>query len=72
MSANISSSPSSVSLSGSPPKVTSIPRTRTASGSSLITRLDKGKEKEREKDGKENRECSLLEFRRFGRWDGWG
>ena len=62
------------SISGSPPRLTSIPRPRTGSGSSQITRFDKGKDKEREKDkdSKERRECVLLEFRRFGRWDGWG
>jgi hypothetical protein len=31
--------------------------------------MDKGKEKE--KEGEENRECALQEYRRFGRWDGW-
>ncbi|KIM90669.1 hypothetical protein PILCRDRAFT_811126 [Piloderma croceum F 1598] len=61
-----------VSVSGSPPKSTSTPRPRTSSNSSTISRLDKGKDKEREKDGKESRECTLQEYRRFGRWDGWG
>jgi len=28
-----------------------------------------GKVKEKEKD---DRECVMEEFRRFGRWDGWG
>jgi hypothetical protein len=61
-----------VSVSGSPPKSISTPRPRTSSNSSAISRLDKGKDKEREKDGKESRECTLQEYRRFGRWDGWG
>ncbi|KAK7061620.1 WD-repeats-region domain-containing protein [Favolaschia claudopus] len=51
----------------------SAPRQRTESGSSQLNRLDKGKEKEK-KDGseKQSRKCVLEEFRRFGRWDGWG
>lgn len=61
-----------IPLSGSPPKSTSTPRPRTPSNSSTINRLDKGKEKEREKEAKENRDCILQEYRRFGRWDGWG
>jgi hypothetical protein len=60
-----------ISISGSPPRLTPM-RRRTASGSSVISRLDKGKEKEREREGKESWECVLQEFRRFGRWDGWG
>ncbi|KAG6902300.1 hypothetical protein C0995_001910 [Termitomyces sp. Mi166 len=36
------------------------------------TSRDKGKEKDQEKEGKDSRECVLQEFRRFGRWDGWG
>jgi hypothetical protein len=59
-------------MSGSPPKSISTPRPRTSSSSSMISRLDKGKDKEREKEAKESRECSLQEYRRFGRWDGWG
>jgi hypothetical protein len=64
-------SPSGTPISGSPPKLTQVPRPRTSSASS-IARFDKGKEKEREKEGKESRECVLREFRRYGRWDGWG
>jgi len=33
--------------------------------------MDKAKGKEQEKEKKESRDCVLLEFRRFGRWDGW-
>jgi WD repeat-containing protein 45 len=62
----------SVPISGSPPKSTSAPRHRTSSNSSMIHRLDKGKDRERDKEGKESRECTLQEYRRFGRWDGWG
>jgi hypothetical protein len=36
-------------------------------------RTVKGKEREgTDKEGKESRECILLEYRKFGRWDGWG
>lgn len=57
---------------GSPPKSFQMPRPRTSSGSSITSRLDKGKDKEREKDAKDSRDCTLQEYRRFGRWDGWG
>lgn len=59
---------------GSPPKSFQMPRPRTSSGSSIASRLDKGKgkDKEREKEVKESRDCALQEYRRFGRWDGWG
>lgn len=57
-------------LSGSPPRLGLAPRPRTSSGSSILGR--EKKEKEREKDKKESRDCVLEEFRRFGRWDGWG
>lgn len=43
-----------------------------ASSSSSILGRDKGKEKEKEKESKDSRMCVLREFRRFGRWDGWG
>jgi hypothetical protein len=60
-------------LPGSPPKTPIMARApRSISGSSAISRVDKGKEKEREKDHKERRECTLKEYRRYGRWDGWG
>jgi hypothetical protein len=59
-------------ISGSPPRPISMARPHTSSGSPALGRSDKGKEKEREKDGKESSECVLQEFRRFGRWDGWG
>ncbi|KAH9850701.1 WD40-repeat-containing domain protein [Lenzites betulinus] len=79
-----SSSPSSASragtptlrdpLSASPPSVRtmSMARPRSGSGSSFGVRSDKGKEREREKEEKPGRECILREYRRFGRWDGWG
>ncbi|KAF8076277.1 WD40-repeat-containing domain protein [Lyophyllum atratum] len=66
-----SSSSTSIPISGSPPRLGSMSRPRTSSGSSVLGR-DKGKEKEQEREGKESRECVLKEFRRFGRWDGWG
>lgn len=59
-------------MSGSPPNVSSPLQPRTSSGSSIGGRTDKGKERERDKDSKESRKCVLQEFRRFGRWDGWG
>ena len=59
-------------LSASPPsvKTISMARPRSYSGSSFASRPDKGKDREREE--KVGRECILREFRRFGRWDGWG
>lgn len=61
-------------VSMSPPSVRglSVHRPRSSSGSSVISRVDKGKGREREKEVKESRECVLREFRRYGRWDGWG
>ncbi|KDR83857.1 hypothetical protein GALMADRAFT_262220 [Galerina marginata CBS 339.88] len=64
-------SPSSFA-SGSPPKLSNVLHARSISGSSSTGRPDKGKEKERENDKKESRNCTLQEYRRFGRWDGWG
>lgn len=62
-------------LSGSPPSVQSLAaqhhRPRSSSGSIFSGRSDKGKERERDKD-KEGSQCVLQEFRRYGRWDGWG
>lgn len=59
--------------SGSPPKSSLGPHTRSVSGSSATGRLDKGKEKEKDRDEKkDSRNCTLQEYRRFGRWDGWG
>ena len=65
-------SPSRDPLSASPPsvKTLSMVRPRSSSGSSFTSRPDKGKE--REKEEKPGRECTLREYRRFGRWDGWG
>jgi hypothetical protein len=62
---------SSGSLSGSPPRSPQIPYARSTTGSSSTVALDKGKEKERDKEKKESRNCTLQEYRRFGRWDGW-
>lgn len=50
-------------------------RPRRSSSGSIFSagRSEKGKEREREKDKiKEGRLCVLQEFRRYGRWDGWG
>jgi len=74
---NVPSSPTSpaqTSIPASPPSVRalSMHRPRSSSGSSMTGRLDKGKERERDREGKEGRECTLQEYRRYGRWDGWG
>ena len=58
-------------LSSSPPRLGPLSQPRTSSPSSVVGR-DKGKEKERDRERKDSRECILREFRRFGRWDGWG
>jgi WD repeat-containing protein 45 len=59
--------------SGSPPKSSLGYHTRSVSGSSTTGRLDKGKEKEKDREEKkDSRNCILQEYRRFGRWDGWG
>ena len=56
----------------SPPKSFG-PHTQSISGSSTASRLDKGKEKEKgREEKKDSRNCILQEYRRFGRWDGWG
>ncbi|KZT66009.1 hypothetical protein DAEQUDRAFT_752308 [Daedalea quercina L-15889] len=58
--------------SGSPPRPAPASRPRSSSGSTFVGRLDKGKDVEREKEGGASHACVLREFRRFGRWDGWG
>jgi hypothetical protein len=59
--------------SGSPPKSSLGAHTRSVSGSSITSRLDKGKEKEKDREEKKvSRNCTLQEYRRFGSWDGWG
>ena len=46
------------------------PRHRTSSVSSM--RSDKGKEREKgDGEAKPSRKCTLEEYRKFGRWDGW-
>ena len=60
---NITSSGSVRSGTARPPSVSSV----TGGG-----RADKGKGVPRDSDRKEGRDCTLLEFRRFGSWDGWG
>lgn len=72
--ASFSPSPKSAlsALPGSPPKPHPPLSPRSVSGSSVISRVDKGKEKERDKDKKQSRNCTLQEYRRYGRWDGWG
>lgn len=52
---------------GSPPKAMS----RRGGSVSTFRSAEKGKEKGKEKE-KESRDCVLQEYRRFGRWDGWG
>ncbi|KAJ6599181.1 WD40-repeat-containing domain protein [Mycena vulgaris] len=58
--------------STSPPKSISMPRQRTSSGSAVLSRFDKGKDKEKKDGEKQSRKCVLEEYRKFGRWDGWG
>ena len=68
-------SPLGAPISTSPPSVRALSTThrpRSSSGSSFSGKPDKGKEKEREKEGGQSRDCTLKEFRRYGRWDGWG
>lgn len=68
-----SSSTGASPLAGSsPPRSAPLVRPRTSSASSTISRLDKGKEKERDKKEKDTTNCILEEYRKFGRWDGWG
>ena len=59
-------------VAGSPPKSPSEPRQRTSSVSSITSLPEKGKGKEREKERKGSRELVLQEYRKYGRWDGWG
>lgn len=68
---------SSPRVTSPPPNIRAVSqrdRPRSSSGSSVTGRADKGKgrERDREKEGKESRSCVLKEFRRYGRWDGWG
>lgn len=57
----------------SPPKRLPTSRPRSPSGASFSGRTDKGKEKETDKESRGSRtDCVLEEFRRYGRWDGWG
>ncbi|KII95228.1 hypothetical protein PLICRDRAFT_48193 [Plicaturopsis crispa FD-325 SS-3] len=73
-SARPSSPLSGAPASSSPPKSVSMPPLQPSSASSFTGRTEKGKgrEKDRERDSKESGGCVLQEFRRFGRWDGWG
>ena len=59
-------------VAGSPPKSPSEARQRTSSISSIMSLPEKGKGKEREKERKGSRELVLQEYRKYGRWDGWG
>ena len=66
-SSGVSNSPSSPQTTASSASSPLHPlRARTLS---LTSRSDKGKEKDRGE--KESRDCTLREFRRFGRWDEW-
>ena len=72
---SMGSTPSSpTAFSTSPPSVRalSLGRPRSPSETSSVSRTERGKGKEPEKEGKESRACTLREFRRYGRWDGWG
>ncbi|OBZ76911.1 WD repeat domain phosphoinositide-interacting protein 3 [Grifola frondosa] len=56
---------SGIHISASPPsvKTISMARPRSSSGSSFTGRPDKGKERERDKDGKDSRELDALAFK---------
>ncbi|KAH7887852.1 WD40-repeat-containing domain protein [Phlebopus sp. FC_14] len=66
-----SSALGSALTSGSFPKSSST-RQRTPSTPSITSFAEKGKGKERDKERKESRELVLQEYRKYGRWDGWG
>ena len=57
---------------GSPPNSPPVSRQRTASASSVVSLPERGKGKEREREKKGSRELVLQEYRKYGRWDGWG
>lgn len=59
----------SPAVAGSP---SSVSRPRTSSISSVASLPEKGKGKEREKERKGSRDLVLQEYRKYGRWDGWG
>jgi len=59
-------------VAASPPNSPSSTRPRTSSASSVASLPEKGKGKERERERRGNRELVLQEYRRYGRWDGWG
>ncbi|KAE9410358.1 hypothetical protein BT96DRAFT_961807 [Gymnopus androsaceus JB14] len=46
-------------------------RARSSSVSSTKSERSKGKEKERDSKDPKTSQCTLQEFRRYGRWDGW-
>ncbi|KAL0582027.1 Phosphatidylinositol 3,5-bisphosphate-binding protein [Marasmius crinis-equi] len=70
-----SASSSSASSEGGRSSKSPLPQHMSSRSSVTSTakqqRSGKGKEKEREKDPK-TIQCTLEEYRRFGRWDGWG
>ncbi|KAF8558859.1 hypothetical protein OG21DRAFT_1404346 [Imleria badia] len=68
----LKASQASPHVAGPPPKSPSESRQRTSSISSVTSLPEKGKGKEREKERKGSRELVLQEYRKYGRWDGWG
>ena len=64
-------------LPGSPPSVkggagTKVHQLRNRTPSVSSMRTDKGKERERgDGEAKPSRKCTLEEYRKYGRWDGW-
>ena len=44
----------------------------SATGATSRSRVDKGKRKDVGQEPKGSHSCVLKEFRRYGRWDGWG
>ncbi|KAI6130547.1 WD40-repeat-containing domain protein [Pisolithus croceorrhizus] len=53
-------------------KASSTSRQRTSSVSSISSAPEKGKGKERDKERRDGRDLILEEYRKYGRWDGWG
>lgn len=66
---------SATSHAGGPTRTRLGQHHRAPSGSTVVTdrtSKEKGKGKDGDEKEKVGRDCVLLEYRRFGRWDGWG
>ncbi|KZT43042.1 hypothetical protein SISSUDRAFT_1040936 [Sistotremastrum suecicum HHB10207 ss-3] len=73
-SASAQSAQSDLKNQGASPRIPSSPLGRSSPVAISRPASVKGKEKEDEfdQDSHSERRCTLQEFRRFGRWDGWG